>query len=169
MDRKVLIMLLLTVIISACGGGESGSPSSPTEQPASDGITDRAWRLCNSFNNTSTLFSYDFAGDEYSYSTSTYTTNDCSGAAITFEELHAGTFTIRDTVMTAAGFDAVEIDFHIERAFSSNLPPQAQYNLYDIFFINEQGDILYFSDSSSFTEQDRPNEINLNQMYLLLQ
>lgn len=180
--------MLLCLGLSACGGGggdnDNGPPSSPnatattgqtnnntnsTVNASSTGNTasklEGAWSHCNRFDATSSEFTFEFTGNQYTYTKSDYLNNDCSGTPPNgFDQLHSGTFTLNNDTTTSSGLSATEVNFHIENAFGAALGG-ASYFLYDLFAI--QNGTLYFGDDSDpahfgFEPSTRPIAIDFD-------
>jgi hypothetical protein len=183
--HKPLTVLILTLLLTACGGGGGDSDTTSSNNDAEDtnnnsesesisnddtdatqtsALANNTWNQCNEFAATSSEFPQIFGETTYVAKTNTYLNNNCSGAPDTSSEVTSGTYTIGKSVVTTGGFNATEIDFHVTGAFGEELPEEAHYTLYDIYYIDN--DVLYYGDLRGESESNRPDTINFDDAYI---
>lgn len=151
-------------ILTACGGGSSGSDPTTLQDdaPNTDNITPLAlvgdWMSCINSSETSESFKRIFIFERFTFSERfiTYASPGCSGRVKTNVIFDAGTYRVGAQTVDANGVPVWPIDYQINLFLGMNADIQ-EFGLVSVP-VNDQ---IYFSGGSSNDNQaSRPDSLN---------
>lgn len=124
-------------------------------------IANSKWYMCSGIG-PSYLYQYSFTTTEYSYIYAWYDMGDCQGTANSVSEMHAGTYTLGNTITTTDGLQAIELDLFTTRLLGTEMG-NLSYAQYDIIHVN--GNVMYVGYLPEEEKADRPQALNFDDEY----